>query len=148
MSGIPSTVCGNITKEIFHENNRNQILFELDLWGTLICLAIVCCLCFVGCDDNTDEQVNTPADEQPAFSLSIDQQINNAFSNSDRDATYDSVTATVTLSDAGHTVDGTGAAVEGNVVRIQNAGNYVISGTVPTDRSSLLPPKRIRCAWY
>ena len=97
--------------------------------GTLVCLAIVCCLCFVGCDDNTDEQVNTPADEQPAFSLSLDQQINNAFSNSDRDATYDSVTATVTLSDAGHTVDGTGAAVEGNVVRIQNAGNYVISGT-------------------
>lgn len=54
-----------------------------------------------------------------------------AFSDRDWDASYDASEATtISLSDAGSTVSGSGATADGSVVTITEAGTYVISGSL------------------
>ncbi|MCR5393299.1 MAG: carbohydrate-binding domain-containing protein [Olsenella sp.] len=53
------------------------------------------------------------------------------FSDRDWDASYDASEATtISLSDAGSTVSGSGATADGSVVTITEAGTYVISGSL------------------
>ena len=59
----------------------------------------------------------------------------NVFSDRDWDASYDASEATtITLSDAGSTVLGAGAVVDGSTITITEAGTYVISGSLSDGR--------------
>ena len=75
-------------------------------------------------EDTTTVQITTLAADDSGYE----------FSKRDLDSSYDEVTATVTLSDGGTTVNGSGVTVDGDDVTITAAGTYVLSGTL-TDGS-------------
>ena len=75
-------------------------------------------------EDTTTVQITTLAADDSGYELS----------KRDLDSSYDEVTATVTLSDGGTTVNGSGVTVDGDDVTITAAGTYVLSGTL-TDGS-------------
>lgn len=56
------------------------------------------------------------------------------FSARDLDPSYDEVTATVTLSDDGTVVDGSGVSVDGSEVTVTEAGTYVVAGSLSDGR--------------
>lgn len=82
-----------------------------------------------GCDKPTTTATTPQGEDNTEQTIPVEQQIENCFSNSDRDASYDSVTATVVLSDGGHSVQGEGVTAEENRIHITAAGTYLFSGS-------------------
>jgi len=104
--------------------------------GVLLCsLALILSATSCGSTavvESTSSQQSSAAVQTDSLALSSDvSQDDLTFSDRDLDGTWDDSTAThITLSDAGISVDGSGAAVSGDVLTINAAGTYVLTGSL------------------
>lgn len=98
---------------------------------------------FTGCsnaDLNNDSSSNNQTVDTGSWDSVIEQSTTGnedlngftvEYSDKDKDSTYDESTATIiTLSDGNSSVDGDGATASANTVTINQAGTYVVSGTL------------------
>lgn len=109
----------------------------LTAWGALLCsLALI--LSVSGCGtagtESTSSSLQSTSDSAQAESLVLSSDVSQddlSFSDRDLDGTWDNSAAThITLSDAGISVDGSGAAASGSVLTINAAGTYVLTGSL------------------
>lgn len=106
-------------------------------WGALLCsLALI--LSASGCGtsgaESSASSTQSASESAQAESLVLSSDVSQddlSFSDRDLDGTWDDSAAThITLSDAGISVDGSGAAASGSILTINAAGTYVLTGSL------------------
>ncbi|MGL5979246.1 MAG: hypothetical protein ACRCZJ_09660, partial [Erysipelotrichaceae bacterium] len=76
------------------------------------------------------EQTYTPSVEVAMSDSQVDVSgFDLSTTNRDADASYDSVTATITFGNSGVDVDGSGVQVDGTTTSITQGGTYILTGT-------------------
>ena len=107
-------------------------------WNILAAAALCASLLLTACGGRTAQEGGETEDvpaasqqTQPADTgATSDDGADYSFSKRDLDASYDAVTAHITLADGASTVDGDGATAEGDTVTVTAAGTYVITGSL------------------
>lgn len=108
----------------------------MKLTKLLLCLLLAASLLLAGCNSDSSTAISTatlatnengvPQLNDPSTQAAA--AINAEFSSFDLTETYDNVTAKITCSGSAATVDGEGAAQNGNVLEITAGGTYLLSG--------------------
>ncbi len=114
---------------------KKRIILLLVAMLTLSALFTGCSSTDTSNNDNGNQTVNTSSwDSAIEQSTTGNEDLNGftvEYSDKDKDSTYDESTATIiTLSDGSSSVDGDGATVSVNTVTINQAGTYIVSGTL------------------
>lgn len=93
-----------------------------------LCLAVS--ISFAGCSGKGAENGGTEGNSSIALETADTAQMNFEFTDRDKDPTYQSADATVTLSGSGGTVSGSGVTADSSGITVTAAGSYVFSGSI------------------